>query len=120
MALVVAAALDYPKPWPQIGGIRGTQTTMREIPVLGEKLRGPFEVTRLHKKDVQDGAYETPWFPLIDHPSVPLEMWEVISKGVLREYLLSLANGERSVSDEWNKLLDLQLTSMDKFLANVC
>jgi len=119
MASVVAAALDYPKPWPQVGGMRGTQTTMREILALGEKLRGPFEVTRLDAKDVQDGEYETPWCPLIDHPNVPVEMREIVSKVVLREYLLSLANGKWSVSDEWNNLLDFQLTSMDKFLASV-
>lgn len=119
MALVVAAALDYPKPWPHVGGIRGTQTTMREILALGGKLRGPFKVTRLNKKDVEDGDYETPWYPVIDHPGVPVEMREVVSKGVLREYLLSLANGEWSVSNEWNTLLGLRLTSMEEFLANV-
>jgi hypothetical protein len=118
MALVVAAALDYPKPWPRVGGIRGTQTTMREILALGEKLWGPFEVTRLNAKDVQAGEYNTPWYPLINHPGVPVEMWEIVSKGVLREYLLSWANGEWSVSDEWNTMLDLQLTSVDKFLTD--
>lgn len=119
MASVVAAALDYPKPWPRVGGIRGTQTTMREILALGDKLRGPFEVTRLEEKDVQNGEYETPWYPVIDHPGVPVEMREVVSKGVLREYLLGLANGEWSVSDEWNTLLDIHLTSMDEFLGTV-
>ncbi|KAH6857426.1 hypothetical protein BKA58DRAFT_59086 [Alternaria rosae] len=119
LALTVAAALDYPKPWPEVGGIRGTQTTVREIIALGEKLRGPFEVTRLDAKDVEDHRIETSWYPLIDHPGVPVDMREVVSKGVLREYLLSMSKGEWSVSDEWNKLLDLQLESMHKYLGEV-
>ncbi|KAH8689217.1 hypothetical protein GQ44DRAFT_720580 [Phaeosphaeriaceae sp. PMI808] len=119
MASVVAAALDYSKPWPEVGGIRGTQTTMREIIALGERLRGPFDVTRLDAKNVQDSQFETPWYPLMDHPSVPVEMRDIVSKAVLREYLLSMANGGWSVSDEWNRLLNLQLTSMENFLAEV-
>jgi len=119
MASVVAAALDYSKPWPEVGGIRGTQTTIREIIALGERLRGPFDVTRLDAKNVQDGQFETPWYPLLDHPGVPVEMRDIVSKAVLREYLLSMANGGWSVSDEWNRLLNLQLTSMENFLTEV-
>lgn len=93
-AVTVAAALDYPKPWPEVGGVRGTQTSVREILALGERLRGPFEVTRVDAKSVRDGQFETPWCPLTDHPGVMVEMREAISKYTLREYLLSMANGE--------------------------
>jgi len=119
MAVTVAAALDYPEPWPEVGGICGSQTTVREILALGERLRGHFEVTRVDAKSVRDGQFETPWCPMIDHPGVPVEMREAISKYTLREYLLSMANGEWCVSDDWGKLLNLQLTSMDEFLGDV-
>ena len=52
MVLVVAVALDYSKPWPEVGGIHRTQITIREIIALGERLRGPFDVTRLDAKNV--------------------------------------------------------------------
>lgn len=119
IALVVAAALDYSQLWPEIGGIRGTQTTVGDIIALGEKLRGPFEVTRLEAKSVQDSEFEVPWVPLTDHPALPVEMRESISKVVLREYLLSVANGGWSVTNEWNRLLDMQLTSMGDFLTKI-
>ena len=119
MASVVAAALDYSDPWPVLGGICGTHTTAGEIIALGEKLLGPFDVTRVEAKSVQDGEFEVPWVPLIDHPSLPVEVRESVSKMVLREYLISAANGGWSVSDEWNRLLGIQLTSMDDFLTKI-
>lgn len=118
-ALVVAAALDYSDPWPEVGGICGTQTTPAQIIALGERLRGPFDVTRLEEGDVRDGRLDTSWFPLVDHPSLSVEMREPASKMVLREYLLSTATGGWSVSDEWNRLLGIKLTSMDDFLTGI-
>ncbi|KAK8120301.1 hypothetical protein PG999_004421 [Apiospora kogelbergensis] len=118
-ALVVAAALDYAGPWPEVGGICGTQTTIKQILTLGENLRGQWDVTRIDASDVQNDRFVAPWYPLVDHPSLSEEMREHASKMVLREYLLSSLRGGWSVSNEWNKLLNMELTSMEEYLATV-
>lgn len=37
---VVSQALDYEDPWPVVGGMVGTKTTMAEMIRVGEKIRG--------------------------------------------------------------------------------
>jgi hypothetical protein len=40
VSAVVAAAIDYPGEWPEIGGIRGGQITSAQLIKLGEEIRG--------------------------------------------------------------------------------
>lgn len=37
---VVAKAVLYEGPWPEVGGIRGDEVSMAELVALGEKIRG--------------------------------------------------------------------------------
>lgn len=40
LAEVVARALDFVGPWPEVGGVRGSQVTVASLLSLGEDLRG--------------------------------------------------------------------------------
>ena len=39
---VVTAAIDYPGKWPVVGGIKGSEVSIKELIALGEKIRGEF------------------------------------------------------------------------------
>ncbi|KAK1984675.1 NmrA-like family protein [Colletotrichum cereale] len=117
-AKVVALAMEYEGEWPLISGINGATMTMGQIIALGEKIRGkPFEVTKLNTDDLKAGVVNTPWLPLVDHPSIPKEAVEAASPSMLAGFLLGILAGNFEVSDEWNRLLpDFEFTQPEEFL----
>ncbi|KAH6876413.1 hypothetical protein B0T10DRAFT_540968 [Thelonectria olida] len=120
LAEVTAQALDYDGEWPPIGGIQGSQTTVAGLISLGEKLRGKFKVDMVSYEASKAGTFELPWYPLLTHKAVPLEMRHAASQRITLGYMTSLADGAWYVSDEWNQLLpDCKFTSAEEYLQKV-
>ncbi|RBQ72549.1 hypothetical protein FVER14953_13271 [Fusarium verticillioides] len=120
MSRLVAHALEYDGVWPTQGGIQGTAFTVSELIALGEKLRGPFKVEKLSDEDLKTRNVTTSWYPVVKHHSLPIEMREPVSQGLLVETMASLKRGVWTVSDEWNKLLpDFEFTSAESYLKGI-
>ncbi|KAF5562318.1 hypothetical protein FNAPI_3214 [Fusarium napiforme] len=120
MSRLVAQALEYDGVWPTRGGMQGTAFTVSELIALGEKLRGPFKVEKLSDKDLKTRNVTTSWYPLVTHHSLPVEMREPVSKGLLVETMASLKRGVWTVSVEWNKLLpDFEFTTAESYLKGI-
>ncbi|KAJ6000669.1 NAD(P)-binding protein [Penicillium waksmanii] len=117
---VIVQAVEFEGEWPVIGGIRGTDISIGNLIALGEKVRGgaKFQVERVKAQDLQNGTWSTSWVPRIDHPSIPREQIDAMSRIVCAGILLATHDGAYSVSDEWNRLLpSFQPTPIEKFLA---
>lgn len=70
--------------------------------------------------DLKSGQLKTSWCPIIDHPGIPDEHREAVSRTVMISYLKSVAEGAWNVSDKWNKLLpSYRLTSVEEYLTKV-
>ncbi|KAK1516777.1 hypothetical protein CPAR01_16393 [Colletotrichum paranaense] len=120
LCATVADALDYGGKWPPIGGMSGSTIDVAGLIALGESIRGgPFQVDRVSLKDVQDNTFSTTWVPMIEHPGVLVAMREAVSRNVLREYLLGIERGAWSVTDEWNRCLNLPYTTAEQYLRKV-
>lgn len=114
---VVAEALDFEGKWPVTGGIVGSRITTKELVELAETLRGPIEVERLAIEDLEAGQFNTSWVPIIQHPSMPDEHREAISRQVMFSYVLSTAKGAWETTNDWNiRLPDYQFTSAAEYL----
>ncbi|KAF4535875.1 NmrA-like family protein [Lasiodiplodia theobromae] len=120
MAAVVAEALDYPGKWPTVGGIQGSQITIKELVELGNKLRGSMKVESVAQEVYEDGKLQTSWVPRIDHPAIPVELRERMSEEIVAGYFKAIEAGSWAVSDEWNKLLPhYRFSNAEEYLANV-
>ncbi|GME61789.1 NmrA-like protein [Neofusicoccum parvum] len=120
MAGVVAEALDYEGKWPATGGMQGTQTTVAELVELGTKLRGSMDVESVSLEDLEAGELKSSWYPPLNHPSIPAEMVDEMSKTATIHFLCSAAKGEWSVSDDWNKLLpSFRFTTAEEYLRTI-
>lgn len=120
LAAVVAEAIDYAGEWPVVGGIRGSPTTFAEILKLGEELRGPFKTDTVSADDIKNGVLNTTWVPTINHPSIPPEQREEMSKLLLQGFLKAAVLGKGDVSDEWNRLLpEYKFTGAEEYLRKV-
>ncbi len=120
-ATVVTRAIEYEGEWPVTSGVQGDVLTLREVISLGERIRGcaPFKVETFSKKDMEAGSWESSWMPRIDHPSIPPEQIEAMSKIGTAGISLGLGDGLFSVSDEWNRILPgFQFTKAGEFLEN--
>lgn len=120
-ATVVTRAIEYEGEWPVTSGVQGDVLTLREVISLGERIRGgaPFKVETFSKKDMESGSWESSWMPRIDHPSIPPEQIEAMSKIGTAGISLGLGDGLFSVSDEWNRILPgFQFTKAGEFLEN--
>ncbi|KAI0911430.1 hypothetical protein F4823DRAFT_560885 [Ustulina deusta] len=121
LARVVAEAIDYEGVWPADGGVAGWQTTSAELVRLGERLRGGqcFTVYHVSKIDLDAGNLTSPWYPILEHPSLPKEKLDVMSREINVQALRGIAEGEWVVNDDWNRLLpDFQFTNPSQFLAS--
>ncbi|GME23603.1 hypothetical protein BKCO1_1000043 [Neofusicoccum parvum] len=117
---VVATALDHKGTWPIDGGCRGTQMTVAELIELGRKLRGSMTVESVSMEDLRVGKLKTTWFPLLNHPGVPEEYKEIVSRNVMISFVRSAAERSWSVSDEWNRLLPhYRFTAAEDYLREV-
>lgn len=105
-AEVVARAIEYEGEWPTISGVQGDVLTLRELIALGEKVRGgKFKVESFSKAELEAGTWEPSWLPKMDHPSIPPEQVETMSKIGAAGISLGLSNGSFRASDEWNRIL---------------
>lgn len=118
-AAVVARAIEYEGEWPVISGVQGDLLTLREVIAIGEKARGgaPFTLYKFPKADLEAGTWEPSWVPKIDHPSIPPEQVEPMSKLVSAGLSLGLLEGAFRASDEWNRILaDFRFVKAGEFL----
>ncbi|KAF6798211.1 NmrA-like family protein [Colletotrichum sojae] len=117
-AKVAALAIEYEGEWPIVGGIKGSDLTVRQIIELGEKVRGgPFAVERLKTDELKTGTAKPSWKPIVSHPSIPPEMRESAALSLVSGVLLAYSAGVFQVSDEWNRLLpDFEFTQPEEFL----
>ncbi|KAF2656517.1 NAD(P)-binding protein [Lophiostoma macrostomum CBS 122681] len=126
VAGVVARAVEYEGEWPEIGGIKGTdmasEPTIGELVAFGEKIRGdkPWNIKRIKNEEVEDLSWENDWIPRAEHPSIPPEQVDSISKFMWTRLLKAFSTECHHVSDEWNKLLpDYEVTQAEPFLRAV-
>ncbi|KAL2866187.1 NAD(P)-binding protein [Aspergillus lucknowensis] len=118
---VITRAIEYEGEWPVTSGIRGTTLSVGQLVALGEKIRGsPFKVERVKAEDFKAGTWVTSWIPRVDHPSIPPEQVDALSKLGVAGISLAIGAGAFAVSDEWNQLLpDYHFTQADAFLSEV-
>ncbi|KAI4731795.1 NAD(P)-binding protein [Aureobasidium sp. EXF-10728] len=121
LAQVVARAVEYEGKWPVVGGISGVELSMKQIIELGEKIRGkPFKVERIPIDELKDGSWKSTWSPKIDHPSIPPQKDDQLSRYMVSGILQAISAGDLVSSDEWNKLLpDFKFVQPEEFLASV-
>ncbi|KAK3308467.1 uncharacterized protein B0T15DRAFT_483121 [Chaetomium strumarium] len=119
LAGVVARAVEYEGEWPVVGGIKGTELSVRQLIELGEKIRGgPFDAEKLKAEDLKAGVYKASWCPTLEHSSFSPEQAKALAKTFTTGLLLAMSVGDWNVSDEWNRLLpDYQFTQAEDFLS---
>ncbi|KAJ6442815.1 GTP-binding protein ypt4 [Purpureocillium lavendulum] len=142
LAQVVALAVEYTGEWPVIGGIRGTELTVKQLIAIGEKIRGlflaytpvfsrsreqaltrnvageHFAVERLKAEDLEAGELKSSWKPTARHPAFSEEQFHAISAKLMSGVLLGISAGALHVSDEWNRLLpEYRFSQAEDFLA---
>ena len=99
-AEILLRAIEDPRPWPSVGGIRGWRTTMADILAVGKEVRGgEWTVYSVSSKDIEAGELKTEWTPEMDHPLIPKEY----SRVLVVAFLKAVANGSWDVSTEWNE-----------------
>ncbi|KAF2466915.1 NmrA-like family protein-like protein [Lindgomyces ingoldianus] len=108
---IITLALSDPRPWPPVGGIRGTQTSINELIALGKKLRGgrwTIEYVNSEDLDATEGEglgerLKTTWVPRMSHPIIPEGKREAYSRVFVTMFLQGIARGAWDVSGEWNE-----------------
>ncbi|PVI07899.1 NAD(P)-binding protein [Periconia macrospinosa] len=101
---MLALALDDPRSWPKIGGMRGARTTFNEILALGKKLRGgEWTVEKVLSEDIKRDLLKTNWVPQMTHPVVPLETRESYSREFVIMFFRGILSGGLDVGTEWNE-----------------
>ncbi|KIX01185.1 uncharacterized protein Z518_08910 [Rhinocladiella mackenziei CBS 650.93] len=106
LARVVALAVEHTLPWPTVGQICGTRTTVKDLISLAEQIRGThFEIHQVRRTDLELGKMESPWTPQIIHSSVPPDKVEEMSRQLSINWLLAAARESMDVSPTWNYLL---------------
>ncbi|THY50650.1 NAD(P)-binding protein [Aureobasidium pullulans] len=118
LAQVVARAIDLESEWPVVGGISGNELSMEELVALSEKIRGKSaKVEKIPVEELKDGSWKSSWSPRIEHPSIPADQVDQLSKFMVGSILLGVTAGEFVCSDEWNQLLpDLEFTQAEGYL----
>jgi hypothetical protein len=117
-AHVVTGAVDYAGEWPVNGGIRGTEVSIKDLIALSEKIRGGvFDITKVRREDILAGEWKASWAPVIDHPAIPKEQLETMSKHIAGRLLLAFDAGGYVVNDNWNRLVPgRRFTELEEFL----
>ncbi|KAF1926140.1 NAD(P)-binding protein [Didymella exigua CBS 183.55] len=115
---ILARALEDPRPWPAVGGVRGCRTSLNELVALGKKIRGgEWTIEHVRGEDVLKGELKTTWVPRVEHPVIPVEQREEWSKGFVVMFLVGILNGSWDVSDEWNQRFpDYKFASAEEYL----
>lgn len=75
-------------------------------------------MTKLKSDDLKAGVVKAPWFPKIEHPSIPPETLDAVAPSLLSGMLQGIVAGNLECSDEWNRLLPgYEFTQPEDFLA---
>lgn len=116
---IVALAIADPRPWPPVGGIVGTRTSLNELVALGKKLRGgEWKEETLSGEDIAKGIFKGSWVPTMSHPVIPVESREAFSKDFVIMFLEGIRRGAWDVSDEFNQRFpDFQFQSAEGYLS---
>jgi len=103
---VVSQALDYEDPWPVVGGMVGTKTTMAEMIRVGEKIRGrPFQVYTIKESDLNAGEWKAEWLPEFSHRAFSAANAVAFRKPLMIMWALTIRQGLLNIQPTWNKLL---------------
>ncbi|KAL2015999.1 hypothetical protein VTK56DRAFT_4467 [Thermocarpiscus australiensis] len=121
---IVVKAVEYEGEWPEVGGINGATISIGELIRLGEKFRGkPFNIEILDPEDLKCGVVKSSWLPEFKGPAargLDEAAKREFSKQLVIGMLLTLAEGDTVVSDDWNRIFpDFKFTSVQEFLANI-
>jgi hypothetical protein len=117
---VLARALDDPTPWPTVGGMQGSRTSIRELFKLAEKIRGPaseWHIETIDDGDLDRGELKTKWLPLFLHPVVPEERREQFSVQFTIQFLKAVKSGAWDVSNEFGeRYKDVKFVTAEEYL----
>ncbi|KAF7185533.1 Oxidoreductase BOA1 [Pseudocercospora fuligena] len=118
-AKVVAQAVGFEGTWPEEGGIKGTEMTVQELVEVGERVRGkPFTIETLKRSDLEQNKVLCSWIPKVDHPAVG--DYENLPEKLNASVLLSIADEDLNVGNEWNKLLpEYEFQGAEDFLQKI-
>ena len=101
---ILALALDDPKPWPCVGGMRGCRTSINELLAIGKKVRGgDWSVEYVSSKDILADDLKTSWVPQLSHPVIPADQREAFSTQFVLDFFRAMLKGSWDVSDEFNQ-----------------
>lgn len=120
-AEILLRAIEDPRPWPRVGGIRGWRTTQAEILALGKKIRGgEWTVEYVTTEDIEAGVLKTEWVPRMDHPLIPKEKQEEYSRVFTVAFLKAIKRGKWDVGTEWNERFpDYEFGGGEKWLRGI-
>jgi hypothetical protein len=115
---VLALAIADERPWPAVGGIVGTRTTINKLLEIGKKVRGgKWKEEILKGEDIEKGELKSSWVPLMSHPVIPREDREKFSIEFVIMFLQGISNGAWNVSDELNQRYpDFEFQSAESYL----
>ncbi|EME84801.1 uncharacterized protein MYCFIDRAFT_41377 [Pseudocercospora fijiensis CIRAD86] len=106
-AKIVAQAVGYEEgPWPEIGGIKGTEMTVKEFLDVGERVRGrKFTIEKLKRSDLENHNVFCSWIPEVEHNKGIGDCEKNLADKLNASVLLSIADEDLNVGDEWNRIL---------------
>jgi hypothetical protein len=115
---ILSLALDDPRPWPAVGGIRGASTCINEILELAQKIRGgEWSIEHISSEDIKRGELKSSWVPTISHPVIPVDSREQFSKDFVIMFFQGISNGSWNVSGEWNERFpEYKFQGLEEFL----
>jgi hypothetical protein len=141
---VVSQALDYEDPWPVVGGMVGTKTTMAEMIRVGEKIRGephntlsgwccavqletnlteaatpgrPFQVYTVKESDLNAGEWKSEWLPEFSHRAFSAADAVAFRKPLMTMWALTIRQGLLNIQPTWNELLpEMKFEQLESYL----
>jgi hypothetical protein len=116
---MLSLALSDSNPWPNIGGMRGYQTTINELLALGKKLRGgEWSIEHIKGADIEKEELKSGWVPQMSHPVIPNESREKFSVEFVVMFFQGILNGSWDVSDEWNQReAEFEFVGLEEYLS---
>ncbi|KAL2137802.1 hypothetical protein VTI28DRAFT_8196 [Corynascus sepedonium] len=121
---IVVKAIDYEGEWPEVGGINGHTLSVADEVAIGERVRGKkYQIEKISIDDAKAGKIDDSWLPDLDWPALallPESQRPALARTIISGFLLNLAEGGATVSDEWNRIFpDYKFTKVDEFLTGV-
>ncbi|KAH8730309.1 NmrA-like family protein-like protein [Phaeosphaeriaceae sp. PMI808] len=115
---MVALAVEDEGVWPVVGGMTGVRTTIAEILALGKRVRGgEWQVEHVRSEDIQAGVLESSWVPRLEHPTIPEERKDELSRRFVIHFFAAMLNGSWEVGDEFNRRFpEYQFVGLEEYL----